>query len=67
MKQPRAYLVVPADRSDRFAKAIAGGTDTAIVEASQASQAAAVAVDGRMGYAPVFARACRLPAAGWQT
>ena len=38
-----------------------------VVAASQASQGAAVAVDGRMVDAPVFARACRLLAAGWQT
>ena len=37
-----------------------------VVAASQASQGAAVAVDGRMVDAPVFARACRLLAAGWQ-
>lgn len=36
-----------------------------VVAASQASQGAAVAVDGRMVDAPVFARACRLLAA-WQ-
>jgi citrate lyase subunit beta/citryl-CoA lyase len=37
-----------------------------VVAASQASQGAAVAVDGKMVDAPVFSRACRLLAAGEQ-